>query len=492
MAPVSADFSTQYAWFRIDARRAGCVRLAGARGFTLIELMAAILIVALLVAVALPSYAAMIKKQRIGQAIRDLSKLAGDIERYRTVHFAAPMSLAEIGAGGMRDPWGNPYQYLSFDDPSPGIKGRFARITISTRSTATSISIAAAPTATRSSSYRQGQPRRHHLCARWILHRSRRGLLMAGRHGPTRIESRTLWLFVASALLPIAAFAVLGFVVVSGELHKTAQRQLDAAARSYGFAIFDRLQLMDMRLAGMARRYLQDDLTAAEISAASDDRATIRVLQGQVSIPAGTSDPIAIGHRLLTVRRDGADVVTLEVSGHNSSGAIRLEAEFKPEYLWNADESLLAESSACVATPEGVVIHCTSALSANHDNNELQSDWKLFLNAVFGVSYWRIDMRQSGTLLSRRSMRFAGFCRCQRVSRSQLLCCWVRYSFVAVMRRCAFLRRRRVALRDRISPSPYPLNHATSTGDWHAHSTAWPAICVTNLHCSPALPASTR
>ncbi len=97
------------------------------RAFTLLELMAAVTITALLVAIAIPSYRSVIERQKIATAIRDLSKMAMLIERYRTNHFKTPQSLAEVDAGHLLDPWGNPYRYLSFRPPTPGINGRIRK-----------------------------------------------------------------------------------------------------------------------------------------------------------------------------------------------------------------------------------------------------------------------------------------------------------------------------------------------------------------------------
>jgi type IV pilus assembly protein PilE len=56
------------------------------RGFTLIELMVVVGIVAILVSIALPSYQDSVRKGRRGQAKSDLVELAQRAERYRTVN----------------------------------------------------------------------------------------------------------------------------------------------------------------------------------------------------------------------------------------------------------------------------------------------------------------------------------------------------------------------------------------------------------------------
>lgn len=62
--------------------------IGGARhgGFTLIELMVVVAIVAILVSIALPSYQESVRKGRRGQAKADLVDVAQQAERYRTVN----------------------------------------------------------------------------------------------------------------------------------------------------------------------------------------------------------------------------------------------------------------------------------------------------------------------------------------------------------------------------------------------------------------------
>ena len=97
------------------------------RAFTLLELMAAVAVAALLTAIALPSYRGIIERQKVSKAIADLALIAMSIEKYRTQHFEAPMSLSDIGMNDMLDPWDHPYRYLNFESDVPGIQGKIRK-----------------------------------------------------------------------------------------------------------------------------------------------------------------------------------------------------------------------------------------------------------------------------------------------------------------------------------------------------------------------------
>lgn len=56
-----------------------------ARGFTLIELMITVAVIAILAAVAIPSYSEHVRKSRRAQAKADLVELAQQLERFHTV-----------------------------------------------------------------------------------------------------------------------------------------------------------------------------------------------------------------------------------------------------------------------------------------------------------------------------------------------------------------------------------------------------------------------
>jgi general secretion pathway protein G len=90
------------------------------------ELMTVLVVVGLLAAIALPSYAAIIERQKIGQARLDLLGIAMRIEQYRTLQFSLPESLEALG-DIPKDPWGRDYQFLNFASPAPGIKGKIRK-----------------------------------------------------------------------------------------------------------------------------------------------------------------------------------------------------------------------------------------------------------------------------------------------------------------------------------------------------------------------------
>jgi len=86
-------------------------------GFTLLELLAAIVAIGFMTAIALPVYTGSVEKARISVAIGDVARIDGALERYRSnsALSALPANLGELGMGELNDPWGNPYQYLNIE-----------------------------------------------------------------------------------------------------------------------------------------------------------------------------------------------------------------------------------------------------------------------------------------------------------------------------------------------------------------------------------------
>lgn len=94
------------------------------RGFTLVETAIALVILGVLLALALPRFQDYRERVRVDQAKRDIVTMSALIANHYLDARDYPASLAEVGLGGMRDPWGNPYGYLNLNDKK---KRGFAR-----------------------------------------------------------------------------------------------------------------------------------------------------------------------------------------------------------------------------------------------------------------------------------------------------------------------------------------------------------------------------
>src|SRR5262249_47723446 len=81
--------------------------------FSIVELMTAVAILAVLVSIAIPAYSAYLERGRMAQARTDIQTIDQYIARFELANSGAlPDSLDQIG-GAPLDPWGNPYQYLN-------------------------------------------------------------------------------------------------------------------------------------------------------------------------------------------------------------------------------------------------------------------------------------------------------------------------------------------------------------------------------------------
>ena len=97
---------------RRDERRAA-IRIA--RGFTLIELLLVIALMGVIIAIAIPGYTGALEEARVARATGDIKAVEKELWVFRLQTGAFPVTLAEIERDTMRDPWGNPYQYLRLE-----------------------------------------------------------------------------------------------------------------------------------------------------------------------------------------------------------------------------------------------------------------------------------------------------------------------------------------------------------------------------------------
>jgi general secretion pathway protein G len=114
-------------------------RVPGARGFTLIEIMVVVVIIAILAALIVPRVMSRPDEARVVAAQQDIRAIVQALKLYRLDNMRYPTTDQGLAAlvqaptlpplapnwksGGYlerlpKDPWGNPYQYLN-----PGIHG---------------------------------------------------------------------------------------------------------------------------------------------------------------------------------------------------------------------------------------------------------------------------------------------------------------------------------------------------------------------------------
>ena len=90
--------------------------------FTLVELMLAVAIVAVLAAIAVPSYSRYVDRGKVAQAQGDIVTMEVAIAQYLADYGSLPAALSDLRNVSLTDPWGNPYQYL--DLSQKGAKGQ--------------------------------------------------------------------------------------------------------------------------------------------------------------------------------------------------------------------------------------------------------------------------------------------------------------------------------------------------------------------------------
>ena len=90
-------------------------------GFTLIEIMIAIAIVGTLAAIAIPNYISYKNRALITEAMEEMRRIETAITVYMAENDEFPDSLNDVRLGNLKDPWGNPYEYLRIKGGNKGL-----------------------------------------------------------------------------------------------------------------------------------------------------------------------------------------------------------------------------------------------------------------------------------------------------------------------------------------------------------------------------------
>ena len=81
----------------------------------MVELMLVVSLIAISAAVAVPIFKGMEKKAEENEIEKEMKMIESDIIFFKLEHGRYPENLAEIGHDNLKDPWGNPYQYLNIE-----------------------------------------------------------------------------------------------------------------------------------------------------------------------------------------------------------------------------------------------------------------------------------------------------------------------------------------------------------------------------------------
>ena len=108
---------------RLSTRAIGVAQ----RGFSLLELMLVVALVAVLSAIAVPAYRSYAERALVATAVQDTGDIASRLERFRTIRQRLPDSLAEVDGAARLDPWGRNYVYYNYaagESPDPTRRDR--------------------------------------------------------------------------------------------------------------------------------------------------------------------------------------------------------------------------------------------------------------------------------------------------------------------------------------------------------------------------------
>jgi len=81
-------------------------------------------IIATLAGIAIPSFKTARGAAQNTKVIAEIKLIEKEIMLYQLDFDTLPLSLADIGLDTLRDPWGNPYQYLNFGTVKGKVKMR--------------------------------------------------------------------------------------------------------------------------------------------------------------------------------------------------------------------------------------------------------------------------------------------------------------------------------------------------------------------------------
>ena len=124
--PLATFLRSEGHLFSVPGRRG----LGDNRAFTVLELLLVVAIMVTLAAMGIPAFADAIEVAYVARAIGDIRTLQTEITRYEVQFQMLPDTLQEVGVTDLLDPWGNPYEYLNYENaqgPAQPPKDKFLK-----------------------------------------------------------------------------------------------------------------------------------------------------------------------------------------------------------------------------------------------------------------------------------------------------------------------------------------------------------------------------
>src|SRR5690606_33889464 len=90
------------------------------RGFSMMELMLALLLVGVLTGIAVPVYQSYRERTREHAAAQEIATMGVELQRYAQERRVLPESLEDTNLAGRLDPWGRPYLYYNVESNGRG------------------------------------------------------------------------------------------------------------------------------------------------------------------------------------------------------------------------------------------------------------------------------------------------------------------------------------------------------------------------------------
>ena len=245
-----------------------------------------------------------------------------------------------------------------------------------------------------------------------------------------RVARRMFALFLACAVVPIAALGSVSLFHVSRQLDDHSRERLSTASKMHGMGLYDRLRAAESELRFMATA-LADNIDSREYRGDPTDRidaawllvddAPRRILVGEPSwlppLSSDLSEHLATGASAVVTSGDEGDPVRVLLLQHvttTDGTPVRLAGSIRPAYLWGF-EGLSAMTDLAVLDDTGRVLVTSASLPdvftdgvagklamssvgrlewSNGSDEYVASFWSLFLRFRYDAPSWTVVLSE--------------------------------------------------------------------------------------------------